>query len=102
MMEPLRTVLTSVARELLRVAHWEYDLYFRGFLHNHLCHGIVSLTAIAATTTISSSSSSSSAVSDEEIKAHYSEQMKMYEKRRNREPTEDEDDSINAIITTEN
>jgi hypothetical protein len=70
-MAPLRTVLAPMARELLRVAHFEYDLYFRGFFHNHLSHGIVSLTAISAAT-----------VSDEEMMAHYSQQIPTYEKRR--------------------
>lgn len=91
MMEPLTTVLSPVTKELLKVAHYDYDLYFDGFKHNHLVHGIVSLVAIimnsnsnnnSTTNTTTATSSSSAAGDDEEIQAHYNEQVKMYEPRR--------------------
>lgn len=67
-MEPLTTTLSAVGRDLLKTAHAQKDIYFSGFLHNHLSHGLLSLTSFTK-------------VSDEELEAHYQAHVQMLQAR---------------------
>mmetsp|Transcript_29372 Transcript_29372/g.40558 ORF Transcript_29372/g.40558 Transcript_29372/m.40558 type:complete len:438 (+) Transcript_29372:133-1446(+) len=67
-LERLRLGLQPRVRELFVQAHDQYDIYFRGFLHNHISHGLVSLAVVGA--------------SEEDIIAEYDVQKRVLEPRK--------------------